>query len=221
MAKAKSSGLSATSKVAIISVLFGVPLLFALSSYGLSKLFEVAPAAIIFVVIIVSTIYTAHTVKLMYDYYTADASVLRFVPFICDIQLLDLKYRKPCYILYCVAVVSGVAALLPYDIISLFGSGFAFAGPFYLMLLAIIALLAVQIIKGVGIISCLKDISDDWYRMTHTTIGATDKLAFLGFIPFVRTIALYSLNKPLSTMVEFMGVNVNTAEDDDDFEEDE
>lgn len=43
----------------------------------------------------------------------------------------------------------------------------------------------------------------------------------MGFIPFVRMIALYSLNKPLDTMVSYMGTTASEVGEEDEFIEDD
>lgn len=213
----KQKGISPGGKAAILLAVFGVPALFALSSYGLSKLFDVAPYALVGVLVIFATVYTAQTVSLMYEFYELNAPILRFIPCLCETCLIDIKYHAACYILYAAALVCFGVSQLPYSIMGILGSDLATSAPFYLLVATFILLGAVQLIKGIGLRSCIKDISEDWYKQTHSEIGAVAKLSFLGFIPFVRVIALYSLNKPLSTMVSFMGVSVVDADDNDEF----
>ena len=218
----RNQGISPVGKVAILLVIFGIPLLFVFSSWGLSRLFEIAPYAVVGVVILIATIYTAHTVKLMYDFYQVSPPLLRFIPCICETTLIDVKYHMPCYILYLGTVIFLVLSQLPYNVMRIFGEGIALSGAFYFMLIAIVLLTAIQVIKGIGLARCLKDIESDWKKINHTDLGAIDRMIILGFIPFVRVIALYSLNKPLSTMVEFMNVSIDDAsEEGNDFYEEE
>lgn len=217
-ASRKAQGISPAGKVAILLAVFGVPALFFASSWGLSQLFELAPMYIVIALGIFAMIYTAYTAKLMFDFYELQAPILRFVPCICETTLIDVKWHLPCYILYALAVLAGVASQLPYSVLKVFGDTVALNAGFYCTVLAIIFLIGVQIIKGIGLMGTIKDVGAEWYQQTHADMGAISKLAFLGFIPFVRVIALYSLNKPLSTMVSFMEVTVNDTDDGDGFE---
>lgn len=218
MAKRKqNNSISPAGKIGILLVIFGIPILFAFSSWGLSKLFDIAPYAVGSVLVLVATIYTAQTSGLMYDFYQVDAPVLRFVPCICELTLIDIKYHLPCYILYVLALIFGGCMLLPYGVLSMLGDNFATSAPFYCMVAALLCLIVIQIIKGIGIMGCMKDIGEEWHKQTHADVGAFSKFSIMGFIPFVRVMALYALNKPLSTMVSFMGVTVEDGEQDNEF----
>lgn len=219
--KKRQEGISPAGKAAILCVIFGIPLLFVLSSWGLSQLYDAVPYAIVLVLLVLCTVYSARIARLMYTYYEVDAPVIRFVPVIGEVCLLDIKYHLPCYIGYAISVLFLVLSLLPYDVLKIFGTGFATNASFYLMLVAIVVALAVQIIIGVGLMHTMKDIAEDWKKQVHADVGAISKFSFFGFIPFVRVIALYALDKPLSTMVDFMGVTSEDAEEDDGFIEEE
>lgn len=217
----KSQGITPAGKVAILLAVFGVPVLFFLSSYGLSRLFEIAPVTVVGVLVLVATGYTAYTSQLMYQFYEVQPPIMRFVPCLCETTLIDLKYHLPCYILYALAIIFAVCSQLPYSVLKVLGDGIALNAGFYFTVVAILMLSVIQIIKGIGLMSTMKDISDEWQKQVHADVGALNKLIPLGFLPFVRVIALYSLNKPLSTMVSFMEVTVSDASDDDSFEEEE
>lgn len=217
----KSQGISPAGKAAIMLVVFGVPALFFASSWGLSQLFTVAPYYLVIALVIFATVYTAYTSKLMYDFYEIQAPLLRFVPCVCETTLIDMKYHMPCYILYALAIIFAGLSQLPYSVLKVLGDDFALNAGFYFVVVAIVLLLVIQVIKGVGIVGTMKDIGEEWSKQTHADLGAISKLTPLGFIPFVRVIALYSLNKPLSTMVSFMGVTVDDAEATNEFEEED
>lgn len=217
----RNKGISPGGKVAILCVVFGIPLLFVLSSYGLSKLFSVAPYAVVAILILVATAYSAQTAGLMYKFYEVDPTPVRFIPCIGELALVDLKWRPACYILYLVSILFLGLSQIPYSVVKLLGDGVALHAPFYLMAIGMVALVIIQILKGIGIAGTMKDIANDWEQVTHVDVGAITKFSLLGFIPFVRIIAIYSLNKPLSTLVEFMGVSVEDTEDDEDFVEED
>lgn len=229
MARKSQQGVSPTGKMAIIAVLFGVPILFFASSYGLSVISEKIPVAIVGVLILVATAYTAHTSRLMYTYYEVEAPILRFIPCLCEVTLMDQKFWVPCYSLYGGVVVSGLVAFLPYSIAKVFGEWFVENHVFVFGLVAFALLLVIQVIKGIGLYGCINDIAADWNNQTRSDVGFIKRFAPFAFIPFVRVIALYGLNKPLSTMVDFMNVSVSDAastdgefyEDDEGDEEEE
>lgn len=225
MARRKTTtqqGMSPAAKVAVLLAVLGVPVLFFASSYGLSLLFDVAPFVVLVIAAVLCTTYTAYTAGLLYQYYEVPAPFTRFVPCICEVSLIDRKFHLPCYILYVLAVVFGGLSQLPFAAWNVLGETVAFNAPFYCMVVALAMLLLIQIIKGIGLMGCIKDIAAEWDEQVHTDAGALTKLAFLSFIPFVRIIALYSVNKPLSTMVSFMGVVADDAGDDEeDFAEEE
>ncbi len=222
MARRNSSeGISPAGKIAVLLVVIGIPLLFAGASWGLDILFSVAPGVAILILLVVATAYTAHTSHLLYEYYDADAPITRFIPCICELTLIDRKYRLPCYILYLLALLMGFGVFMPYDLAKILGRGFAEWHTFWFGAAFFVVMIALEIVKGIGIAGCLHDISNDWYEQTHSDVGFIKRFTPLGFIPFVRVIALYSLNKPLDTMVGFMGVNVNDIGEDAEFYEEE
>lgn len=213
------NSISSAGKVGILCAVFGIPALFFATSYGLSVLFDVAPYAVVLVLVAFATAYTAQTSALMYQFYDVDPPVLRFIPCLCEITLLDLKYHIPCYILYVAATFFIGMSLLPYSIMKILGENLATSLPFYLMAIGFVLLGAIQVIKGIGLMQTMKDISGDWKKRMQSSVGVIDKLVPLGFIPFVRVIALYSLNKPLSTLVSFMGVSSDDIETNTEFYE--
>lgn len=222
MARRNSSGgISPAGKTAIILVMFGIPLLFVGASWGLDVLFSVAPGAAIGVLVLVATAYTARTSRLLYNYYEADPPLTRFIPCICELTLIDRKYRTPCYILYLMAGLMALGAFMPYQIASKLGVDFVEHHTFWFGVAFLLVMVVLEIIKGIGIAGCMQDISNDWYEQTHSDVGLIKRFTPLGFIPFVRVIALYSLNKPLDTMVGFMGVSANDVGDDGEFYEEE
>lgn len=214
----RSTGISPAGKAAILLIIFGIPCLFLASSWGLSKLFELAPMYLVLILTVFATMYTAYTSKLMYDFYEVQAPILRFIPCVCETTLIDIKYHIPCYVCYTIAIIFAAASQLPYSVLKIFGEDFALSAGFYFTVAAIVVLGVIQIIKGIGLLETLHDIGEEWHNQTHADLGAISKLGFFGFIPFVRVISLYSLNKPLSTMVSFMGVNADDVDTGDSFE---
>ena len=134
------NSISSAGKVGILCAVFGIPALFFATSYGLSVLFDVAPYAVVLVLVAFATAYTAQTSALMYQFYDVDPPVLRFIPCLCEITLLDLKYHIPCYILYVAATFFIGMSLLPYSIMKILGENLATSLPFYLMAIGFVLL---------------------------------------------------------------------------------
>lgn len=219
--KNSSGGISPAGKVAIILVVFGIPLLFAGASWGLDMLFSIAPWAVVVVLLLAVTAYTARTSRLLHEYYEADPPLWRFLPCFCELSLIDRKYRGICLILYALAAVMIAGVVMPYSIASMLGRGFAEFHTFWFGVAFFVIMIVLEAIKGVGIAGCMNDICEDWYEQTHSDVGLIKRFTPLGFIPFVRVIALYSLNKPLDTMVGFMGVSAADVGESDEFYEEE
>lgn len=208
-------GMSPVGKLAIIAVLFGVPILFFSASWGLDVLAQRAPLAMVAIIVVVSTVYAAHTSTLLYNYYEVDPPIIRFVPLLGEVTLMDRKYWTITYILYGVVAVLVLIAFLPYSVASILGEWFVENHTFMFMAIALVVLLVIQLIKGVGLTGCINDIAADWEAQTHSDVGFIKRFSLLSFVPFVRVVALYGMNKPLDTMVTFMNVTVSDAEGDD------
>lgn len=221
MATKKSSGIGTGGKIAILLVLFGIPALFFFSSWGLLQLFNMTPYILLLVLLLFATIYTARTSRLLYEYYGWELPLGRFLPCVGEVFLMDVKYRMPCYIMYVAAIIFVGISQLPYSVMKMLGDTIALKGSFYFFLIALVLLAIIQVVKGIGLVSCMKDISADWYKQTHAEIGAINILMLLSFIPFVRVIAIYAMNKPLSTMVDFMNVTIADADEDAYYEEED
>lgn len=219
--RSSSSGISPAGKAAVLVVVLGVPVMFFGASWGLDWLFTVAPWAVILVLLLVSTIYTAYTSSLLYTYYEADPPLMRFVPSLCETTIIDRKYHLPCYIFYFLAALCALGAAMPYDIAKIFGNGFVENHTFWFGIAFLVVSVGLQITKGIGIAGCINDIASDWYQQTHSDMGLIKRFTPMGFIPFVRMIALYSLNKPLDTMVSYMGTTASEVGEEDEFIEDD
>lgn len=217
--KNSSEGISPGGKLAILLVIFGIPILFFTASWGLDKLFQLAPWVGILVILLIATAYTAHTAGLLYRYYNVSPPLLRFVPCLCELSLIDNKYRGIGFILYSLAGVMASGALMPYSVASIFGEAFVEWHTWWFGVFCLLFLTALEILKGIGISACMNDIAEDWYSHVHVDIGFIKRFVPLSFIPFVRVVALYSLNKPLDTMVTFVGVSADDVGVEDEFEE--
>lgn len=223
MARKTQQGISSAGKLAIVAAVFGIPIMFFASSYGLGVLADKVPLALVGVLIVVATVYAARTSRLLYEYYEVQPPLLRFVPCLCEVTLMDRKFWIPCYGLYAGVVVTGLIAFLPYSIAKVLGNWFVENHTFVFGLIAFLILAVIQVVKGIGLTGCINDVAADWNEQTRSEVGLIKRFSPLAFIPFVRVIALYALNKPLDTMVTFMDVTVSDADNDDGefYEEDE
>lgn len=213
MAKKKNSA-SPVAKGAILLVIVGVPAFFALASMGTSALLERAPYILVLVCAIIAGIYNGMTCKLLYDYYESNCPWYAWIPCYGELALMDSKYILPGTIAYAIAIVSLVISQLPYRIIGALGD-IALTLPFYATVVFFIAMLVVEVVKGLGTVGCVKVVSEEWEEKMHGSLGFIKSFGWLGFIPFVRVMATYGLNKPLSTLVTFNDMTVN---DDDSIE---
>ena len=192
-------------KALVLAVIVGIPLMLWGVSTLTSTLAEVAPLALIAVIVVFAAIYTAVTAKLLYDFYDVEAPWYRWVPCYGELTLGDARYVKYGSIAYAIAVAFFGLSRLPYSITKVLGGQLATDLPFYMTIVAFAALLVVQIIKGISLIDCTKTVAEEWERVNHTDAGFIKRFAFLGFLPFVRVLAIYGLNKPLTSMVTFEG----------------
>lgn len=213
MAKKKNNNFGMS--IGILLVIIGIPLLFVLSSMGTSWLATTAPYVMVAVIAVFAAIYTGMTSSLLWDFYEEQAPWYRWVPCFGELTIMDSKFLKIGGILYIPALVCLGLSQLPYSVLSFMGETIALNFPFYMMVLAFIFLGIIQIVKGIGIMDCTKTIASIWEERNSTSSGFIKRFGFLGFIPFVRVVAVYALNKPLTTMVTF---NEETISDDDDVE---
>lgn len=220
MATKKRNGSPATKGLILLGVL-AVPVLFVLAAMGTSALMDVAPYALIGVLAIAIAIYTGITCNLLYRYCETSPAWYAFVPCYGELAMMDSKFMRIGTPLYILVILFLGLSRVPYSMLSFLGQDLALVFPFYSTLIAFVLLGVIQVVKGIGILGCIKMVSDEWEDQMHGSLGFIKSFGWLGFVPFVRVIAVYGLNKPLSTLVTF---NNTTISDNDDVvleEEDE
>lgn len=220
MATKKRNGSPATKGLILLGVL-AVPVLFVLAAMGTSALMDVAPYALIGVLAIAIAIYTGITCNLLYRYCETRPAWYAFVPCYGELAMMDSKFMRIGTPLYILVILFLGLSRVPYSMLSFLGQDLALVFPFYSTLIAFVLLGVIQVVKGIGILGCIKMVSDEWEDQMHGSLGFIKSFGWLGFVPFVRVIAVYGLNKPLSTLVTF---NNTTISDNDDVvleEEDE
>ena len=225
MAKRKNSSVDTGTKSIIFLGILGIFGLFIGLVFLTGALAKISTYISLVALILVMTYYTADAVALMYDFYEANRPIARFIPFICELYLLDIKYRRACFGMLGASIVFVGLAWLPYSVKAMLGETFATSSAFYFMLIAIVVLVVMEIVIGVGIMSTVNDICKDWKRIVKTDVGSIRRLAPLAFIPFVRVFAIYALRKPLDTLVTFRNetyssdAEVDVVADDEDEED--
>lgn len=207
------SGITPAGKMGILCILFGIPLLFVGMSWGLGKLSDMFPYAATIIVVLGCDIYANHVGSLLYDFYEGRKPIWAWIPCIGEAAMLPSTYSRIVIPMYPVAIVFGALALAPYSIIKVFGEWAIQALPFWSTIIVLIIMLAVQIIKGIGLCALFTDVEECWLESVHTRVGAIAKFRPLLFFPFIRAIGLYGLAKPLETLVTFNSQTVSDQED--------
>lgn len=205
-------GSPATRALILLSVV-GIPLIFVLAIMGTSILTQVAPYLIIVVMAVIMTVYSGYTASLLYTYFEVDRPWYRWIPCFGELTLIDSKFVKIGGILYIVVLCSLGIGNLPYSITQNIGETLALNLPFYMMIVTFVAIIGIQVVKGIGLLNCIKVVSSEWEEKVGTSVGFIKSFAWAGFIPFVRVLAIYALNKPLSTLVTFNNTTVSDTND--------
>lgn len=213
---------SAISKVAVLgSIVAGVGL-FIVMLFATDKLFTSYPYAVLVILLAISVFLVSQTVSLLYDFYDAPKPIGRFVPIFGELYLLDTTYRSVVLGMYIGVVAFVILGAMPYNIKSVLGEWFALHSSFYMFLIAFAIIVISQIVYGIGLINTMNDISKDWARLVKTDLGSLRHFKLLGFIPVIRLLTFYAVNKPLSTMVSYYGMtNDNDEEFTEEYEEED
>lgn len=216
----KSNGISPAGKIGILLTLFGIPCIFIWFSAGFKLLADLAPGIVTVIVVITCDIYAAHVGTLIYRFYESEPPLWRFLPCVGELALMTKKWCRIGIILYIVEILMIAIALAPYGIISVLGDWAIQTLPFYMIFGALIVAAVIQIVKGLGMVEICSDVDEIWFEMTHTSTGAISKAKILMYIPFVRQLGLYSLSKPLETLVTFNQQTYDDANEDTIAEDD-
>lgn len=200
-------------RAAILGLAVGIPILFVLAVKGTKYLSSAAPFAVVLLIVAAATVYTGMTTQLLYRYFESTAPWYAWLPCFGELAIMDSKFMKvgaPCYL---GALIFLLISRMPYSVVSFLGEGLAINLPFIATVCAFVCLAAVQVVKGFGILHCIKVIGAEWESHIKTSLGLIKSLSLLGFIPFVRVMAVYALNKPLSTLVTFRGITTSDSDD--------
>lgn len=213
MAKKRKNQNNPAARAMILLVAVGVPLLFVLASVGTRGLIERAPYLLLVLCAIVMGVYVGYTSGLLYQFYEVSRPWYCFTPCYGELALMDSKFLKIGSIFYVVAILFLGLSRIPFVVLKGLGENLAISFPFYCTVVAFIALAGVQVVKGFGLVDCMKTVSSEWEEHMNTSLGFIKSFCWLGFIPFVRVIAIYAINKPLSTLVTFNEITVSDTTD--------
>lgn len=205
----------------MLLVIVAVPVLFVLAIVSTEALVNIAPYLLVVVIAVIMGIYSGITSGLLYDYFEVSAPWYRWIPCYSELTLVDSKFLAIGSVFYVVAIIFLAISRIPYSVSKVLGDTVALSLPFYATVVALLFLLAVQIVKGIGILGCYKTLEVEWEEKMNTTLGFIKTFSWLGFIPFVRVLAVYGLNKPLSTLVTFNDITVSDSTDVELEEDDE
>lgn len=196
-------------RLLILVAAVAVPLLFILATVGTQLISTSAPYVLLIVLAVLMAVYSGSTASLLYQYYEVSPPWYRFIPCYGELTLMDGKYLKIGTVFYILALLFFGASRVPYSVMKIFGEDLSFSMPFYFTVLSMMCMLVVSVIKGLGMVNCEKVIADEWNDKINASLGFIKSFAWFGFVPFVRVLAIYGLNKPLSTLVTFNSITVS------------
>lgn len=183
------------------------------------------------VIMLAGCFFTSDTIKLLYKFYEQKAPWQRFIPVINEFHAIDMKFRIAAYIFLVIGTILTLIGILPYSIKSIFGDTFATEGSYFMLFVAFIIFVIMQIIVGIGTFLAIKDVKEEWMHLIGTDIGMIKILGAFSIFPVLRILSYYALRKPLDTLVAYNNLTVNSSnainiisEDDDDdneYEEEE
>ena len=179
-----------------------------------SSVFAAAPWISVAVIILLCHVYTVITARKLYGYFEASAPVITYIPCVGELSLLNRPMYIAGLVCYALIAVFGVLIFIPYHA---FGTSFLDV-PFYCMCVVLVLLVALQVIKGVGLLINFRDILAEYKAHRTEGYGLRAHMIWFGFFPFVRAFAIRTINQPLTTLSDFMGVSYD-SDDEDEFEE--
>ena len=210
---AKKKNQNPFSRLIVLAAIVGVFALFVCAVFVTDALFSVAPIAFVGVTVVFIALYNAITAGLLYDFYEVEAPWYRFVPCFGEFATMDSSYIKIGLPLYITSIAVFAIGRLPYTVFSFLGEELSIRMPFYTTVLALVFALAIQVVKGIGFLNCMKTVEAEWEERMHTSLGLIKSFSLLGFIPFVRVATIYAINKPLSTLVTFMDITYDNGDE--------
>lgn len=209
MARQKKN--SALSRALILFVVLGLIVFFILAVQFTDMLMTVAPVVFIIFAIIGIAIYTAITSRVVYRYLGMKEPLISYVPCVGEIALIDGKYSALTVAAYLCALASFIISRLPYSVWFFLPLHTAVNMPYYVNYVTLFFLLVVQILKGIGTQVLYRFIFETVEEQQKTELGFIKSLSWLGFFPFIRVVAVYSLNFVLSSLTTFTGMTVRDS----------
>jgi len=173
------------------------------------------------------TYFVCDTISLLYSFYEVDyLPWQRFVPYINEFYLLDMKFRSTALVLFFLMCGGFVVSFLPYNIRAIFGDDFALDSGFYGFIAAALFFILQQVVIGVGMISLMRTIDREAERLLGYAQNKLGVLAYAcAFLPFLRFYPVMMARNPIDTLVTFRRQSVSSTVqsvrfvDEDDEEE--
>lgn len=160
-----------------------------------------------FIAILEHFILTPTTNKLYYQANDLEPSILRFIPLWGEIQMFSGKIAIITLVSEIITALIGVITVIgPSTVFAFAGMEFALHAGNYVIGLGIIAVIAVNVFRGLGFFSVVRDIDSmtrKIYKSSKGTISKTYKTLqiVIGFIPLARSVTLVLCYEDLVRLV--------------------
>ena len=199
-----------SSIVAVLCVLFPILLFIVLCLVGTPT--TNTSLIIMYIFITLCHVYiTSDVVGLLYKFYEMPKPWQRFIPFVNELYIIDMKYRRIAWCALIMTIFFILLANLPFQIKSILGGNFIASGGFYCYLIALFAFFISQIFVSIGVFNTINEIAVEWERLAGCTLGFVGLFKIFSIIPIVRIYSLYSLRKPLDTLVTFNNKTITSS----------
>lgn len=199
----KNKKISAGTKFAMLGVILGLAAVFFLFSKFTSAMYLSYAPVMLAILVLMIGFFTAFTVRKLYAFYETSVPIKAYIPMVNELALVDYRLARVGVVLYIIAAIFialGAFSIVPGNL------------PFTFILIGMIVLLAVQVVKGIGIRGTFKEVAEDWNKISGHDAGIMRLFAICGFLPFVRVLTVYSLDKILTAMVTFGKYSIEDTE---------
>ena len=215
MSAKKKSSVDPKSQLMLLFILVGIPACFIVFSILSDKLMSMAPVAMVGLLVVATAIYTAMTARMLYKYFGGSAPWYSYIPCFGETTIADSSCVKWSIPFYALAILFGVLTIVPANVFSFLPGTLEMRMPVYFVFAAVLMLVSVQIVKGIGIYNCCKFLDGECVDKLGTDIGILRVLSALAFVPFVRMVALYAVNTSLTKLVVFAERTISDTDSDE------
>lgn len=191
-------------KLMMLGITLGVMIMFVVFIKGTDLVASQSYFGLAAVTLLGCTFFSAVTCGKLYDYFKVKRPLLRFVPCLGELSLIDFRFRRVGLMLYAAAAVVGVVLYL--NVLP------GVSTPFYVALVLLALLASIQVVKGIGLRAAYMELEQDWVKISGHSAGALKLFILFGYLPFIRIYLVYSINKILMTLVTFGGFDYADAD---------